>query len=146
MVSREDSATERVVLPLAEERAEIGVRPVTRERVLIRKTVETREEIVERALLEERLLVERVPIGREIETAPEMREEDGVLVVPVVEEELVVRTRLVLKEELRIGRRQVQRTVREPVRLRREVAEVERLGPEESATPEGGQQDHGNHE
>lgn len=141
MDSHEDSRPERIVIPLAEERVRVDVRPVERERLTVRTTVETREEIVERALRDEELVVERVPIGREVAEAPAIREEDGVLIVPVLEEELVVRTRLVLKEELHVRRREIRRVVREPVRLRREVAEITRDRSEHAE--EGGQQDHG---
>lgn len=63
-----------------------------------------------------------------------MREENGVLIVPVLEEQLVIQ--LVLKEEVHITRRQHVETVREPVRLRSEHAEVVRLDPAEAAPPE----------
>ena len=46
------------------------------------------------------------------------------LIVPVLEEQLVVQTRLILKEELRITRHRRAETFREPVRLRAERAEV----------------------
>ncbi len=62
--------------------------------------------------------VERVTIGQEVTVAPEVREENGVLIVPVLEEVLVVQKRLVLKEELHIHR---QRT-REHVEQARECS------------------------
>jgi stress response protein YsnF len=68
-----------------------------------------------------------VPIGRPVEVAPQVREEDGVLIVPVLEERLVVTTELVLKEEIRITKKSRTEMVREPVRLRSERVEVERL-------------------
>lgn len=129
MDSRQDSATERVVIPLSEEQAHLDVRPVERERVRVRKRIETIETVVERELCDEELEVARVPIDREVARAPSIREEGDLLIVPVVAEELVVRTRLVLKEELHIRRRRSRRTASEPVRLRREVAEVERADP-----------------
>jgi stress response protein YsnF len=68
-----------------------------------------------------------VPIGRPVEAAPQVREEDGVLIVPVLEERLVVTTELILKEEIRITKKSRTEMVREPVRLRSERVEVERL-------------------
>jgi stress response protein YsnF len=56
-----------------------------------------------------------------------VREKDGVLIVPVLEERLVVTTELVLKEEIRITKKSRTEMVREPVRLRSERVEVERL-------------------
>ena len=79
-----------------------------------------------------------MPLGVPVEAPPPVREEDGVLIVPVLEERLVVTTELVLKEEIRITRRSRTETVREPVPLRAERAEVERLegrGPDRPRHP-----------
>jgi stress response protein YsnF len=54
-------------------------------------------------------------------------EKDGVLIVPILEEQPVIATRLILKEEIRITRKSRTEIVREPVRLRSERAEVVRL-------------------
>ncbi len=117
---------ERQVIALVEERAEIAKREVERGRVLVHVRVDEREEVVETTLRQEDLAVERVPIGRVIEVPPPVREEDGVLIVPVVEERVVVRTELFLKEELRVRRESRTETFRQPVRLRAERAEVAR--------------------
>ena len=71
--------------------------------------------------------VERVPVGREVESMPSIREEDGVLIVPIVDEELVVSTRLILREELRISQRSRTEKVHRTVRLRSEQAEITRI-------------------
>jgi uncharacterized protein (TIGR02271 family) len=114
-------------IPLAEEQIEISKRAIERGRVIVRKRVDTRDAIAEAVLRQEDVTVERVPVGLPVETAPSVREEDGVLIVPVLEEQLVVETRLVLKEEIRITRRSRTEVAREPVRLRSERAEVIRL-------------------
>ena len=134
----QDELPERLVL--VEERLEVGKRAVERGRVVVRTRVETREEVVEVDLRREEVEVERVPAGRPVEAPPPVREEDGVLIVPVLEERLVVTTELVLKEEIRITRRSRIEHVREPVTLRSERAEVERLegrGPDRPVTQEG---------
>ena len=59
-----------------------------------------------------------------------MRTEDGVTIVPILEEVLFVEKRLVLKEELHIRRRVSTETVQVPVVLRKERAVVERVPPE----------------
>src|SRR3954469_10992053 len=86
-------------LELVEERLEVGKREVERGRVVVRTRVEAREEGAEVDLTQEEIGVERVPVGRPVEAPPPVREEDGVLIVPVLEERLVVTTELVLKEE-----------------------------------------------
>jgi uncharacterized protein (TIGR02271 family) len=135
----QDELPER--LDLVEERVEIGKRQVERGRVVVRTRVEEHEEFAEVALRREDVSVERVPVGRPVEAAPAVREEDGVLIVPVLEERLVVTTELVLVEEIRITKRSRTETVREPVVLRSERAEVERLegrGPVLTGNEEGG--------
>jgi uncharacterized protein (TIGR02271 family) len=112
---------------LAEERLLVGKREVERGRVVVRTRVEEREEIAEAALRSDAVSIERVPINREVEAAPPVREEDGVTIIPILEEQMVVQTRLVLKEEVRITRTSRTELFREPVRLRSERAEVVRL-------------------
>ena len=114
-------------IELAEERLEVGKREVERGRVVVRTRVDTREEVAEVDLRREEVEVERVPVGRVVEAPPPVREEDGVLIVPVLEERLVVTAELVLVEEIRIAKRSRTEHVREPVTLRSERAEVERL-------------------
>ena len=123
-------------LELVEEQLEVGKREVERGRVIVRTRVDTREEIAEIDLRQEEVSVERVPVGRPVEAAPPVREEDGVLIVPVLEERLVVTTQLVLKEEIRITKRSRTEHVREPVTLRSERAEVERLEGRDSREPD----------
>ena len=119
-------ADETLVIPVAEERAELEVREIERGRVRIDIAVEEREAFAEAMLRQEDLEVERVPVGLAVSAAPPVREEGGILVVPILEERLVVRTELVVKEELRIRRRQRAEHVKIPVRLRSERAEVTR--------------------
>jgi stress response protein YsnF len=93
----------------------------------------TEERLLRETLRTERAEVERVPVGRELaegEQAPvARREEDGTIVVPVLEEVLVVERRLVLREEIRLRLVPVEEPVEQPVTLRRQRAVVERLPP-----------------
>src|SRR5919206_1843470 len=123
-------------LELVEERLKVGKREVERGRVVVRTRVDTRKEIAEAELRQEEVSVERVPVGRPVEAPPPVREEDGVLIVPVLEEQLVVTTQLVLKEEIRITKKSRTETVREPVTLRSERAEVERLEGRDPGHPD----------
>ena len=112
---------------LVEEQLELGKRQVERGRVVVRTYVEERDEVAEIELQQEDVSVERVARGVPVEVLPAVREEDGVLIIPVVEEQLVVTTRLILKEEIRITRQKRTELVREPVRLRSERVDIERL-------------------
>jgi stress response protein YsnF len=87
----------------------------------------------------ERVVIERVPVDREVDrdAPPAVREEDGVLVVPVLEEVLVVERRLVLKEELRVSRVREEATMVSDVPLSEERVIVERVDPAEPREPGG---------
>ena len=126
------------IIPLLEERLVVGRREVETGRVRVHLTTTTEDAAVREVLREERVEVERVPIGREVATAPAVREEEdgAVLVVPVLEEVLVVERRLVLTEELRIRRVSASRIEERTVPLRRQTATVERLPAEPAAEPE----------
>lgn len=123
-------------IPLSEERVSIGKEPVEHARVRI--AVATRERLVpvEQDLVREEVEIERVPIGRPIDAVPEPRREGDVLIVPVVEEELVVTKRLVLREEVRISRRATRRTERMTVPIRAQEAVVDRDEPPHQQQPD----------
>lgn len=113
-------------IPLAHEELEIGKRKVETGRVRISKLVREHEENVEERLLHEEVDVQRVPVDRVLDAPVEPRYEGEVLVIPVVEERVVVQKSLVLVEELHVRRRSVERPHRERVVLRSEEAVVER--------------------
>ncbi len=113
-------------IPLVEEQVSVAKHTVQTGRVRIRTVVDERETLIREELAREEATVERVPIDREVTEVPEMRQEGDTLIVPVVEEVLVVEKRLVLKEELHIRKKHQIEQVEEPVVLRSMRAEVER--------------------
>lgn len=119
-------SAEEYVIPLVEEELVIGKRE-QQQRLRVHKQVGTRTEHIEVPLLRSEFEIERVPIGRPVDEAPEAREEDGVTIIPVMEERLVLHKQLVLKEEIHLIRRQVTETYRDEVTLREEEVSVERL-------------------
>jgi uncharacterized protein (TIGR02271 family) len=121
------------VIPLTEEEVHIEKREVTTGKVRVHTRVDVVQETVQASLEEETVEVTRVPINREIDHAPEVRTENGVTIVPVVEEVLVVEKRLILKEELHIRRNTRTEDVEIPVELRKQTAEVERLPVERTS-------------
>ena len=123
-MARPDEETRSI--PLVAEEAAVETRPVETARVAVTTRTEERREWVEATLRREDVSVERVPVGRVVDAAPAVREVDGVLIVPVLEEQLVVEKRLLLKEELHIRKSVRLEEVREPVTLRSETATVTR--------------------
>lgn len=118
-----------VVVPVVEERAEVGKREVERERVRLTTSTAAREEVVDVPLARQEISVERVPVGRVVESAEGPRREGATLIVPVYEEELVVTKRLVLREEVRVTLVRRERTEPQRVELRREEVRIERVEP-----------------
>ena len=133
MADRIENTAREVVLPLVEEALRVGKRRVETGRVRVSVNTDIEEQVVRETLRSERTEIERVPIGRELaegEPAPAMRQEpDGTVVVPVVEEILVVEKRLVLREEIRMRLVAVDEAVEQPVTVRKQRASVERLPP-----------------
>ena len=113
-------------IPLAREELEVGKRKVETGRVRIHKVVREHEELIDTPLMHEEIDVQRVPVNRELDAPAQPRQEGDVLIVPVVEERLVVQKRLVLVEELHVRRRAVERPHQQRVVLRSEEAMVER--------------------
>ncbi len=117
------------VLNVLEETLRVDVRDVATEHVSIRTKVHVRDEVVETLLRQDSLDIERVRVDRIVETAPGIREEGDLLIVPVLEEILVVEKRLILREEIRIRRTRQIQPAQQTVRLRREEVLVERASP-----------------
>jgi uncharacterized protein (TIGR02271 family) len=96
--------------------------------VVVRTEVEALPGRLEVEALREEVQVEHVPLGQVVSQRREPWEEDGVLIVPIYEEQLVVTKRLVLREEIRLRRvRTAERQLFEET-LRRERAIVEDPG------------------
>jgi len=122
------------VIPVIEETLRIEKREFESGRVLVHKTVTERDEVADVLLRQQDLIVERVPIGRTVSEAPQTRQDGDTLIVPILEEVLVVEKRLVLKEELHIRKHSSERTEQHTVRLRTEHVEIEQTGRRPSET------------
>ncbi|HEU4329189.1 MAG TPA: YsnF/AvaK domain-containing protein [Roseiflexaceae bacterium] len=122
---------DEATLEVIEETLSVEKRRVETGRVRVQKLVREHEEQIDEPLLREEVEVERVPINQVIDAPVGIRQEGDVTIVPVIEEVLVVEKRLVLKEELRITRREHVERAQQTVTLRREELHVERLSPQD---------------
>jgi uncharacterized protein (TIGR02271 family) len=122
-------ATEgEVYIPVIAEEVVIEKERVIRGAVRAHKRVETYEEVVDTPITSEEVVVERLTINTIVDDlAPKVREENGVLIIPVVEEILVVEKRLLLREEVRLSKRLTTTSVPQKITLRREVVDIERV-------------------
>lgn len=127
-----------IVVPLHEEQISISKRVVDTGGVqVIRKTVE-REARIDEMLTREQVEIERIPVGKVVDQAPVTRQEGDTLIVPVVEEVLVIERRLVLKEEVRIRRISSAERHQETVTLRKQEAAVTQLPAKAAQESEDG--------
>jgi uncharacterized protein (TIGR02271 family) len=126
---RDERTADETVIPVIEEQVRIDKRLVETGRVRVRTVVEEREELVRDALSRDEVEIVRVAIDREVEVAPQVRHEGDTLIVPVVEEVIVVEKRLVLREEIHLRRRTTVEPVEAPVKVRSTRAHVERIAP-----------------
>ncbi len=114
------------VVPLIEESLLIGRRTVETGRVTLRKSVQEFETALDEPLAVRTFDVERVVLNQPVEAAPAVRHEGETTIYPLVEEQLILTRQLILKEEIRVTRRETERRDTQVVRLRREHLEVER--------------------
>lgn len=117
------------VVTLHTEALQIDKRRVEQGRVRVTTRTTEREEIVRQALEQDDVEIVRVPVGREIDSRPDIRQDGATTIIPIVEEILVVERRLVLREEIHLTKSTRVRTVEQPVALRSEEAVIERIEP-----------------
>lgn len=120
--------------PVIEERLRVDTEEVETGRVRVVRRVHEDTETLNLPVVEERLEVERTPRNVYVETAPEVRYEGDILIIPVLREEVVTVTKLLLVEEVRIKKHRTESVSRQEVTLRRDEVTVERLPPDEAST------------
>ena len=117
---------DEVRVSLVEEAVSIERREAETDRVRVRTVVDAQDVLVEEQLRVGQLDVARVPVEREVAEAPAPYREGDTLIIPVVEERLVIEKRLFVVEELRVTSTSREEAVQIPVSLRRTRAVVER--------------------
>lgn len=124
-----------LVIPLAAETLEVGKQQIIKGRVRLHKTVETETVAIDEPGYVQRVDVQHVPVERLIDAPPAIRHEGETLIIPVVQEVIVIEKRLMLVEEVHVTRRTIATHTPQTVELRREVLHVERLAGDGSSDP-----------
>ena len=147
---RTPDKTGEAVIPLLAEEVAVSKQVVETGRVQVARVTHEREQLIDELLAHETVEINRTPIGRQVDTMPAIRDEDDTLVIPIVEEVLVIERHLLLKEEVRVRRVRSTERHQESVTLRHHEAVVTRLpveppaageGPEASAKPQQSKQE-----
>ncbi len=129
-INRIAGAAPALTLPVYQEELQVGVRTVDTGRgVRVRKTVGEQEQLIEDTLMHDEIDVRHVPVDKivALSEAPASRYEGDTLIVPILEEILVVEKRLRIKEEIHITRSKRPQRFSETVAVKSETVTVERF-------------------
>jgi uncharacterized protein (TIGR02271 family) len=118
---------EPLVVPVVVEELEVQKRAVETGKVRITKVVHEHETVVDEPLWRDNVAISRLPMQRVVEGPIPMREEHGTTIISVVEEVLVVEKRWMLREEIHIRKRRTETHQPQPITLRSEEVQVERV-------------------
>ncbi len=89
--------------------------------------------MIDEPLFSEKVMVERVPANQYVDEPPQVRHEGDTMIIPVVEEHLVVKKRLFLVEELRVTKQIIESHQPQSVILRKEEIDVKRIADSENS-------------
>ena len=90
--------------PLYAEDLTVSRRQIAGDMVQVRTVTRENESVVDETLNHKRVQIDRIPIGRQVDAVPPVRQEGDTTILSVVEETVVVERRLILKEEIHIRR------------------------------------------
>ncbi|HBV90268.1 MAG TPA: stress response protein ysnf, partial [Pantoea sp.] len=133
------SESSEQVLSLAEETVEVSKQRVIDGHVRVTRQVTEHQQKIALMLRQQTADVQRIPKSERLTEMPAIREENGVLIIPIVEEEVEIVRHLVLKEEWHIRKVVSEVEIEQIVSLRRQQAHLTRIPysePSESITEE----------
>ena len=122
----ETKDTDPLVVPLHAEEVSVAKRRVITGQVKVGTVTKESEQLVEELLEHEHVEIERIAVGKEVDEAPAVRQEGDTLIIPILEEIVVVERRLLLKEEVRVRRTREKQPYQERVVIRKQEAVITR--------------------
>lgn len=93
---------EEFIIPLAEERIEIEKKQYVKSQFKVERKTEVKKIAINEQLISRQAEIKHVPIGQYISDIPQVREENGVKIIPIFEEHIEIVKKIYLKEEIRI--------------------------------------------
>jgi len=115
------------VLTLAEETVDVSKQQVSDGLVRVTRHVTEHQQAIALMLRHQTAEIERIPKSERLTVMPEIREENGVFIIPIVEEEVEIIRHLVLREEWHIRKQVSQVPTEQIVTLRKQHAQVTRI-------------------
>ena len=123
----ETEEKDQLVVPIHAEELSVAKRRVITGQVKVGTVTRESEQLIEELLEHQHVEIERIAIGKQVDRAPEVREEGDTLIIPILEEIVVVERRLLLKEEVRVRRIREKQPYQERVVIRKQEAVIKRL-------------------
>jgi uncharacterized protein (TIGR02271 family) len=117
----------QILVPLHAEEVSVGKRRVVTGQVKVATVTRQQEQLVEELLEHDHVEIERIAVGKEVDAAPPVREDGDTLIIPIIEEVVIVERRLMLKEEVRVRRIRETQRYQERVVVRKQEAVITRL-------------------
>lgn len=127
----EDNGERLLVLPVIQEELTVERRQVETGRVKITKRVQEHQEEVDEPIITEQAEIERFPVNRPVDEPPAAHYDGDTLIIPVVEEVLVVEKRLMLREEIHIRKVRTETHQPQQVTLRKEEVFIDHYDRDE---------------
>lgn len=116
--------TEKVAL--AKEEVEFSKQTVLGEKVSVTRTTSRQQHVIDELLTQEQVEIQHVAIGEKVTTMPPIREENDLVIIPIVEEKIEVIRTLILKEEIHIKKVRKDERFHQVVELRSQQAVINR--------------------
>ena len=113
--------------PLYAEDLTVSKRQIEGDMVQVSTITRENESFVDETLNHTRVQIDRIPVGRQVDAVPPVRQEGDTTILPVVEESVIVERRLILKEEIHIRRLHVSERHQQAVILRKQEAVITRI-------------------
>lgn len=115
-----------ITIPVIQEEIVIDKEIVETGKVKISKKISEHQQFVDVPIFHEEVSVERVAINKFVDSPPEITNNGDTMIIPVIQEQIVIQKRLVLVEELHVRRKLVETKHKEEVTIRKEDVDIER--------------------
>jgi len=116
-----------ISINVAEETAKVQKEVVEKGQVRIIKKVKEEQETVTTPVTNEEVSIEKIPVNKLIESAPQVRHEGNTMIIPVIKEVVVVEKKLLLVEEVHVTKHTVEKQEERVIPLRKEDVIIERI-------------------
>lgn len=120
-----------MIIPVIEEEVTIDKQIVATGKINISKRINEYEEVVDVPSYRGEITVNRVPVNLFVDEPPITRQEGDTMIIPVVQEQMVMVKKLLLVEELHVQNRVIETHHPQTVTLLKEEVEVIRTAQNE---------------